>query len=98
MSNSAQKVRKLLKLEFSTPNTENGKTSWTLPNGDLHRDLGPAVIWKNGKEEWYQYGKRHRTNGPAIIEQDQTEEYWVDGARFRKDEFSNWIHDEYAED
>lgn len=44
---------------------EEGNTYW-FKNGDLHREDGPAVVWKNGTKEWYANGKLHRENGPAI--------------------------------
>lgn len=39
---------------------------WRLPNGDLHREDGPAVIYFDGGEEWWLNGCRHREDGPAI--------------------------------
>jgi len=38
-----------------------------LYKNKLHNDNGPAVICKNGREEWYVNGKRHRIDGPAVI-------------------------------
>lgn len=32
----------------------------------LHRDGGPAIVYPDGREEWYQRGVRHRDGGPAI--------------------------------
>ncbi len=32
----------------------------------LHRDDGPAALWADGTEIWYQHGLRHRVGGPAI--------------------------------
>ena len=33
--------------------------------GDRHRDDGPAVIFADGTEIWYQNGVFHRTDGNA---------------------------------
>lgn len=44
--------------------------------GILHRDGGPAVLWQDGDEEWYQFGQLHRDDGPALVEQ-QEELGWV---------------------
>ena len=33
----------------------------------LHKDDGPALIYKNGKQEWYMNGVFHRNDGPAVI-------------------------------
>jgi hypothetical protein len=37
-------------------------------SGLLHRDGGPAVIWSDGSEAWYQFGEYHREDGPAATE------------------------------
>ena len=47
---------------------------WTDKHGELHRDDGPAVIYQNGEQRWYQHGEPHREDGPAVI--------WLDGTRF----------------
>ncbi len=41
--------------------------------GKKHRIGGPAIIWLNGRREWYRNGKSHRDDGPATI--------WPDGAQ-----------------
>lgn len=58
-----------------------GTERWTLPNGDLHRKDGPAVMWKNGKQEWWYQGKRHRTGAPAVVEPDGGAEWWEFGQK-----------------
>jgi hypothetical protein len=32
----------------------------------LHRLDGPAVIWEDGEQSWYQFGRLHREDGPAV--------------------------------
>lgn len=32
----------------------------------LHRTDGPAIVWEDGDEEWYQNGELHRMDGPAV--------------------------------
>lgn len=34
--------------------------------GVRHREDGPAVLYRNGNEEWWLDGERHRVGGPAI--------------------------------
>ena len=34
--------------------------------GKLHRLDGPAIEYRNGDIEYWQFGKRHRIDGPAI--------------------------------
>jgi len=44
----------------------NGDQFWYC-DGVLHKEFGPAVIYKNGTREWYEHGVRHRNDGPAVI-------------------------------
>jgi hypothetical protein len=65
-----------------TYNNENG-IYWTL-NGQLHREDGPAVEWKNGhhgRQQWYINGKLHREDGPAMIRSDGREIFYLNGER-----------------
>lgn len=72
MENQDQKeIRFLLKLEKSSPmvmdkGTAHEAIEWRTPNGDLHREYGPAVIWPNGEKEWWRDGMLHRDDGPAV--------------------------------
>ncbi len=52
-------------------------------NGRLHRTDGPAIIWNNGMQEWWQNGVRHRLDGPAVIWNNGTKEWWQNGMRHR---------------
>ena len=54
-------------------------------HGQLHRDDGPAVIYPNGKQEWYRNGARHRDNGPADIHHDGTQ-YWYRNGLIHRDD------------
>ena len=54
-------------------------------NGVLHRLDGPAVIWSNGMQEWWQNGMRHRTDGPAIIFASGEEQWYQNDKRHRID-------------
>ena len=39
---------------------------WNL-NKKYHRNDGPAAIWDDGTQEWFQYDQLHREDGPAVI-------------------------------
>ena len=40
-------------------------TAW-YREGALHREDGPAVVWRNGaRNEWYLNNERHREDGPC---------------------------------
>ncbi len=41
--------------------------TWKDEHGELHRDDGPARIWPDGTQRWYQHGELHRDDGPAVI-------------------------------
>lgn len=52
----------------------------------LHRDGDlPAVIWENGRQEWYYKGFRHRElDEPSIVDlKNQRFEFWKHGLRHR---------------
>ena len=57
--------------------------------GMLHRDQGdlPAVVFPDGSEQWYSFGKLHRGHDlPAVRTRTPTGydlEWWVDGVRHR---------------
>jgi hypothetical protein len=44
----------------------NGAQYWHNEKGQYHREDGPAVIWENGLQEWYNDGVLHREDGPAV--------------------------------
>ncbi len=54
-------------------------------NGKWHRDDGPAAIWPDGTQQWYQHGKHHRENGPAKIWPDGSQEWWQHNELHRDD-------------
>lgn len=45
----------------------------------LHRVHGPALIWFDGEESWYRYGKRHREDGPAVEWPNGERAWWLNG-------------------
>jgi len=53
--------------------------TWRLPNGDYHREDGPAVEWSGGDKYWYINGKFHREDGPAIEYASGYKEWYING-------------------
>lgn len=51
----------------------------------LHRDDGPAAIFKAGHELWYQNGVKHRADGPAITWYTGKQAWIQNGVRHRLD-------------
>lgn len=66
----------------------NQAKEWRLPNGQLHREDGPArmVPWtinQDSQRLWYIEGQLHRVDGPAIENEDGSEEWYQHGLRHR---------------
>jgi hypothetical protein len=51
----------------------------------LHRVDGPAVVFPNGSQFWYQNGKLHREDGPAVDQVDRCRMWYQNGRRHRED-------------
>ena len=52
--------------------------------GLLHRDDGPAVVWRSGSVQWWLNGQLHRDVGPAIEYVDgSSKEWWLHGVKHR---------------
>jgi hypothetical protein len=62
----------------------DGTEEWHR-DGRLHRENGPAVIFRNGRQQWWRHGEFHREDGPAIIDPRGHEEWWVGGRLHRMD-------------
>jgi len=66
---------------------KNGAKVWKLPNGNLHREDGPAVEYSNGDKSWYINGKWHRENGPAIEYYNGGKEWWINDIQYTEQEY-----------
>lgn len=62
-----------------------GARVWRLPNGQLHREDGPAIERANGTKAWYVNGLPHREDGPAYEGADGSKEWWLHGKLHRED-------------
>ena len=62
-----------------------GTVEWRNSQGQLHRELGPALEFANGDREWYQNDQRHRTDGPASEYADGDCVWYVNGELHRED-------------
>jgi len=67
-----------------TTDNKDGTTYWKL-NGLLHREYGPAEVWKNGSAFWYLNGAVHRADGPAEEWADGTRRWFLHGKKHRAD-------------
>jgi hypothetical protein len=77
----------------------DGAIEYKLPNGERHREDGPAYEHPTGTKSWYLNGLLHRENGPAIEWTSGTKEWWLNDERHREDgpayEGSNGINEWY---
>jgi len=64
---------------------EFGNKFYKLPNGDLHRENGPAIEWTNGDKFYYLNGKLYREDDPAIESPNGDKEWFLNGKRHRED-------------
>jgi len=78
-------INKIINLDrYDYPEIDSqGTKIWRNSEGQRHRLDGPAVIYANGSEFYYQNGKRHRLDGPAAIWEDGDVEYWEKGVRIK---------------
>jgi len=74
----------LLNYDPPTEIDSHGTKFWKNSLGELHRDNGPAVIYKNGTKAWYQNDKLHRLYEPAIINYNGRKEWYQNGKRHRE--------------
>jgi len=63
-------------------------------NGKIHREGGPACVWKNiDYEQWIQNGDFHRLDGPAsvhIVVGIKTPVYYIHGKQYDLEDY--WRH------
>ena len=65
--NKAYITRHWLRFTKQEVKTDKYGTIRYSTNGKLHRIDGPAEIYANGDQFWYQNGLLYRTDGPAVI-------------------------------
>lgn len=68
---SQKTLKALLKIERSSPvvfrqSYNRERIVWKLPNGDIHREYGPAIEFSTGDKIWIKHGFIHREDGPAL--------------------------------
>jgi hypothetical protein len=69
---------------------ESRKTYYDA-NFKIHRDNGPAILWKNGRRSYYKHGYLHREDGPAIENSNGKSRYYLENKRLMKSEFDRRI-------
>jgi hypothetical protein len=70
-----------------------GVETW-VKDGKLHREDGPAIVWKDGSVEWWHKGERHREDGPAYIGSKGIKIYYLFRLVYSKEEWWETISDE----
>ena len=62
-----------------------GTKLWRLPNGNFHKEDGPAYEDNQGYKAWWINNERHREDGPAIESLYGRKEWWLNDLRHRED-------------
>ena len=70
---------------------ELGTIRYLNSEGQLHRVHGPAVIYKDGAEYWFQDGLRHSTYGPAVIYADGISFWYLHGDSMSEPEWKRAV-------
>ena len=76
-------VFELLSLECRVDS--NGTVRYYNALGQLHRMYGPAVVYADVTQVWYQNGQTHRVGGPAVVNADGGKVWYQDGLLHRLD-------------
>lgn len=75
-------------LQCTVETLSDGTVFYRNAERQLHRTLGPAVIFADGKRRyWYLNGKRHRTDGPAVEFADGFRRWFLSGEEFCEEDF-----------
>ena len=71
--------------------TKLGAVIYRNAAGEYHRTAGPAVVYCNGEQHWYQNGVPHREDGPAIERPDGSRVWYLNNVRLTEEEFISRI-------
>ena len=62
-----------------------GTKKWFGSDKKLHREDGPAIIFKDNTRYWIINGKIHREDGPALINHQGTKYWYLNNNLHRED-------------
>jgi hypothetical protein len=87
--------------EYKVKVTEK-HTKWYNLEGQLHREDGPAIEFRDGYKAYYINGKRHREDGPAVDCGNKYKCYYINNKLHREDgpavEYANGDKSYYIND
>jgi hypothetical protein len=63
----------------------DGSKRWYNSKGQLHREDGPAIEWRDGSKHWYINNQLHRIGGPAIERPTGDKEWYINNRLHRED-------------
>lgn len=66
----------------------DSRIRWIL-NGKIHREDGPAVIYRNGGQFWYLNNKPHREDGPAFTHPNGNNKWYLNDLEYSEEEFKH---------
>ena len=61
-----------------------GTVRWLDDDNARHREDGPAVVWADGTQYWFNRGKSHFAHGPAILNDDGRLRWYEAGELLRR--------------
>jgi hypothetical protein len=64
-----------------------GTKRWRLPNGNLHREDGPACEYSGGGKWWYLNGQLHREDGPACEYTNGYKAWYINDREYTEQEY-----------
>ena len=67
---------------------EDSNIRYYNSDNKLHRSHGPATIFIDGSNVWYQNGELHRLDGPAVMYSNGDEFWFINGIRYFEEEFN----------
>jgi len=84
------KNRRINRKYFKDNKEKNGKYKelfgiYYYKNDILHREDGPAIIYKSNTKSWYINGKKHRIGAPAIEWSNGDKEWLINDEFHRED-------------
>jgi hypothetical protein len=74
-------------LKYDITITESGSKIYRNKEGKLHRDEGPAIIYKDSTQMWYQNDMLHREDGPSMICPGGQVNYFLNDICYEKEEY-----------
>ena len=64
--------------------SRSGTVRWRDDEGRRHREDGPAVVWPDGTQYWFNHGRYHFAHGPSDLYASGSLRWYEDGRHLRR--------------